>query len=71
MDNKCSVLYPHSEFNDSHGCIKPYAHNDAHIFLTDDGRKIQWEDDYKCDCGCWNDFDEGDGDVCIIYSEID
>lgn len=68
MRNKCSTLFPRKDFNDSSGCLKEEAHNDFHVCKTDTGKLIAWEDDYKCDCGCW---DDDDGEVCIIYWEVD
>lgn len=65
--NKCNLLYPNNEFHDEDGCIKPNAHNDAHVFRNEYGVLIEWEDDYGCleDCNCWE-----EGGNCLIYREI-
>jgi len=68
MNDKCRILVPFEDglwtTRDVNGCIKPEGHNSAHISLLEDGRYIQWEDDYSCNCGCW---DEGDFDnVCRV-----
>lgn len=67
----CGILFlrEHSHV-DNHGCLKPHAHNDSHIFLDHAGRFIEWEDDYACKCGCWDDYDKGDPNVCGVYQDI-
>jgi hypothetical protein len=29
---------------------------------------MEWEDDYSCECGCWE--DEEYGGVCGVYREV-
>jgi len=68
---KCYTLFPRREVKDEHGCLKDEGHNDAHVCRNSDGKLIEWEEDYECDCGCWDEW-EDDGDApCIIYSEVD
>lgn len=52
---------------DDNGCIKKMGHNDAHVFIDKEGNTIEWQDDYKCKCGCWDDEDNL-LDVCKIYT---
>lgn len=69
-DNKtCGVLYSDDNIKDEHGCLKPHAHNDHHVFRAEDGRLIAWEDDYGCICGCWDDY-EKDPNVCRLQWEV-
>lgn len=49
---------------DSNGCLKKEAHNDSHIFLSDNGKYIEWEDDLCTNCDCEYDY-------CTIYQEIE
>lgn len=51
---------------DKDGCLKPDAHNDAHVFKNADGIYVEWEDDYGCKCGCWEDEDDL-LNVCKVY----
>jgi len=66
----CGILFPsrHNDFKDESGCLKGIAHNDAHIYLAKDGKYYEWEDDYSCKCGCWDDDDD---DVCMVYNVVD
>lgn len=68
---KCGIIAHGFEpaFADENGCHKEEGHHDHHECVTTDGRKIAWEDDYNCNCGCWDDYDN-DPDVCKIYWEI-
>jgi hypothetical protein len=69
MSNLCNILCPIVELIDKNGCIKKEAHNDSHIFVSPDGSHIEWEDDYSCKCGCWD--DESDlKNVCKIYKKL-
>lgn len=63
-DNLCGITFPRNDFKDVTGCLKPLGHNDSHICKTESGQTVEWESDYKCDCGCW---DEG-GISCVVYS---
>lgn len=65
----CHIHFPRSDFNDASGCLKSEAHNDHHICRTDKGALMAWEDDYDCDCGCWDDEDDLN-DVCRVYWEV-
>lgn len=68
--DKCGTLFPREDFKDDTGCLKERAHNDAHVCKTPYGKLIKWEEDYECDCGCWDDL-EDDGDTpCIVYFEV-
>jgi hypothetical protein len=66
----CSCLFTYNDFRDISGCLKPHAHNDAHVCENDKGEYIEWEDDYSCKCGCWDDYEAGDSRVCIVYSVV-
>jgi hypothetical protein len=66
-ENLCNALFTGSDFKDVTGCLKHYAHNDHHVCRTADDRLMAWENDYGCECGCWED---GDGDVCRVYWEV-
>lgn len=68
MADVCHILFCRSEFNDITGCLKPSAHNDHHVCRTSDGRLMAWEDDYECNCGCWD--DEEYDSVCRVYWEV-
>lgn len=74
MNNKdiCGILAPNylSGHVDQYGCIKECGHNDNHIFKDQNEKLVSWEDDYSCTCGCWDDYEKGDNEVCIIYHEI-
>lgn len=66
----CGILFQRNspvEPKDEHGCILEDAHNSAHVFKDDQGRLIEWEDDYSCTCGCW---DDAEGGVCMVYRVI-
>jgi len=67
---KCNCLFPGDEIKDESGCIKEEAHNDFHICIDVNGQKWRWEDDYECDCGCWDDYEKGDCNVCQVYGKI-
>ncbi len=67
--NRCHTLFPRKDdVNDETGCLKENAHNDSHICQTRNGRLIEWEDDYSCKCGCWDEDDYGS--ACIIYNDV-
>lgn len=66
----CGILFQGHEFTDTNGCIKPDAHNDFHVCLTDEGKNMAWQDDYDCKCGCWENYDNAPDEVCKIYWEI-
>ena len=66
ITERCGILFDGGYHKDEEGCIKPHAHNDAHVFKDQKGNYIQWEDDYDCNCGCWD-----DADPCLKYSKID
>ena len=71
---KCGILFNYPrDMNDSHGCLKKDCHlSEGHIFRNDQGKLIYWQDDYSCNCGCWDDIDSpGDNRVCGIYYEVD
>jgi hypothetical protein len=66
----CGVLFHidrKRDFEDVSGCLKPQGHNDAHICQTSSGKFMEWEDDYSCECGCW---DDDDGKPCATYREV-
>ncbi len=70
--NLCSILFRGFAIvdpEDESGCLKPYAHNDHHVFRTPEGKLIAWQDDDECQCGCWDDI-EHDTNVCKIYWEV-
>ena len=70
-EDTCGIIFrghQSSDPKDSNGCIKPYSHNDAHEFVMKDGRHVEWEDDYECNCGC---HEEEDGRPCFIYQIIE
>lgn len=69
-DSLCGILYTRNDFKDPDGCLKPHAHNDHHICRTSDGNLIAWEDDYGCKCGCWDQYEKGDCEVCMVYWEV-
>jgi len=46
-------------------CILPTAHWCAHVFKLPDGRYIQWEDDFECDC-----CEPEEEDRCYTYGPI-
>ena len=68
-EETCGALFTKHDFTDVSGCLKKYAHNDAHICKTDKGEYMEWEDDYDCKCGCWDDY-ENDPEVCMVYSVV-
>ena len=67
----CGTFFPMSKFdiNDGSGCLKKEGHNDAHICREKNGNYTEWEDDYECDCGCWDDEDDLIH-VCKIYNTL-
>ncbi len=68
----CNILfcgYSASEPYDESGCLKPDGHFDHHVFMSDDGKLIAWEDDEECTCGCWDNI-EHDTRVCMVYWEV-
>jgi len=67
----CGALFHRNDFRDESGCLKPNGHNDFHVCKTDKGKMMAWEDDYDCNCGCWDDYEKGDSEVCIVYWEVD
>ncbi len=69
--DRCSVLFRRRDFKDVSGCLKPYAHNDFHVCKTDKGIFMAWEDDYNCKCGCWDEYEDGDNEVCMLYWQVD
>lgn len=56
-----SPVDPH----DASGCLKPSGHFDHHVFRTDEGQLVAWQDDEECTCGCWDDI-EHDSRVCML-----
>lgn len=67
----CSILFPADDFTDVSGCLKKSAHNNAHICKTNKGEYMEWEDDYDCKCGCWDEWEEfGGGTVCMTYGVV-
>jgi hypothetical protein len=69
-EERCHINFPANDFNDVSGCLKKYAHNDAHICLTNKGEYMEWEDDYECKCGCWDEWEAGDSRVCMVYRVV-
>ena len=67
----CGILFHRRDFKDESGCLKPKGHNDFHVCKTDKGTLMGWEDDYSCKCGCWDDYEKGDSEVCMVYWEVD
>ena len=66
----CNILFPADDFEDVSGCLKKYAHNDVHICITKKGEYMEWEDDYSCKCGCWDEWEAGDSRVCMVYRVV-
>jgi hypothetical protein len=69
--NNCDILMPQwcsIGYKDETGCIKPHAHNDSHIFIDKNGYYIEWEDDYNCTCGCWEEYDSSN--TCKILKNL-
>lgn len=68
----CGIIFPRNDISDVTGCLKLEAHNDAHVCQSSDGNYYEWEDDYNCTCGCWDEFEKTDGleKPCVIYSKI-
>lgn len=66
----CGHLFPRDEpgIKDPDGCTKTDGHYDAHSFLGQDGRRVEWEYDLDCNCGCM-DSDTFE-DCCIIYRHV-
>lgn len=72
MIERCYILKTDIQTHkDKQGCIKPSGHNDAHIFKDQNGDYIEWEDDYSCNCGCWDKFEEFGGQPCGVYKKLD
>lgn len=67
---RCNIIFPENDFKDTDGCLKRNGHNDHHVCRTPDGKLIAWEDDYECNCGCWDDYELGDSRVCMLYWEV-
>jgi hypothetical protein len=64
----CYILHPNrNDVDDDSGCLKKSGHNDSHICKTKNGEYVEWEDDYTCKCGCWDDLDDS---PCGVYSVI-
>lgn len=64
----CNIIFTRTmDFHDVSGCLKPAGHNDAHLCMSASGEKVEWEDDYECTCGCWN---EDPFDPCAVYSVV-
>jgi len=73
MIERCHTIAPFGSpycSGDSTGCLKQDAHNDSHISITTDNRIIEWEDDYSCKCGCWDEYSAGSDEVCRVYSYL-
>jgi hypothetical protein len=69
MSDLCGILFPYlHDVKDANGCIKPHAHNDAHVFKTEDGEYCEWQDDYTCTCGCWDEWEQYGEPVCCVYT---
>ena len=73
MMDVCGILAPMvlSGHIDEDGCIKECGHNDNHIFKVQNRKLISWEDDYSCQCGCWDSYEDGDNESCVVYYEIE
>tara|TARA_R110000737_G_scaffold68596_5_gene96776 strand:+ start:1707 stop:1934 length:228 start_codon:yes stop_codon:yes gene_type:complete len=69
---KCGILFNYpNDMVDTTGCLKEDCHeSEGHIFRNDYGKLIYWQDDYECNCGCWDEYLEGDEIVCGIYHEV-
>ena len=74
MRNLCGIIVPRQEeiidfiYDDGKylaECIRGACHNGPHVFLTPEGKYIQWEDDLDCGC-CRPEEDE----PCYTYNEI-
>lgn len=72
MESICGILAPNhlSGHKDEYGCLKKHAHIDNHVFKDQNGKLISWEEDFSCECGCWDKYDAGDPDVCVLYIEV-
>lgn len=68
--NPCSCIYPRDEFKDTTGCLKETCHNDEHLCLSDEGKYMGWQDDYSCNCGCWDEYEKSGETPCLVYREI-
>ena len=70
--NKCTILFPSDDFDDVSGCLKEECHNDSHVCKDKYGILYEWEDDYGCQCGCWDEWERSNGmsHPCMIYSKI-
>lgn len=67
----CGILYSYGEFYDRHGCLKKDCHyDDHHVFKAPDGRLIAWKHDGDCNCGCWDEWEFRDEEICVLYREV-
>lgn len=70
MEDVCGTIFTRiNDFEDHSGCLKPSGHYGAHVCRTKQGGLMQWEDDYECTCGCWDDEDDFEN-CCKTYSPI-
>lgn len=67
----CNCTFNRNEFKDIDGCLKSHGHSGEHVFKNERNELIAWHYDYKCECGCWDDYENGNNDQCIIYWEVD
>lgn len=70
----CGIIVPrrreilgcHRESDDLPVCICPRNHFGPHVFRTQDGQLIAWEDDHECGC-----CEPGEDERCYLYWNID
>ena len=72
-NEKCGILFTHSfTTKDTTGCVRDGLDNhDKHLFKDEQGRWVEWEFDYSCDCGCWDEVEHDHTAGCIIYSYLE
>ena len=66
----CGIIFPYNDLQDNNGCLKQDNHYDSHVFKNNDGKLIAWQDDGECNCGCWDEYENGTSDVCKVYREV-
>ena len=68
--NTCGVIFPRNHpcgpF-DNDGCRLKHGHDGRHEFVDKNGKIIEWETDFECNCAdCQN---EDANFWCIVYQE--
>lgn len=67
--NNCNIIFDRSDFKDISGCLKENGHIGPHLCRNELNELVEWEFDYSCTCGCWDDDDDYNGG-CILYKII-